>query len=305
MKWTDNEEKMLKEHYIENGSNIPELLKIHSKYGIQQRAKILKIKYKSAPHMTWTNEEVSELKSRYEKCGVTDNLLKRHTKAGIYSKAETYGLKMKEKFIHIEVNPELVAILDGLILGDAWVSIWNCKNGMKTGCISITQAKSHKQWLYEIKKLFEKNGLKCSEVMLRNKGGPRMFPEGIRTTQPSYFVKSKSYVDLAIYRDRWYGITGKIIPGDVDVSPISLAQWYMGDGCAIRLSGKYQLAFCTNCFDNNSLNILKLKIYEKYNWNLRQNKHNHLCLYGKKDINDFLDMTAPYKVDCFNYKWGI
>lgn len=89
-KWTEEEIEIFKREFPFHGTDIPELLKRHTKCSIQYKAKQLGIRYKK---LEWTKEEIEILKREYPLHGYNiPELLERHTKRSIQYKALKLGI---------------------------------------------------------------------------------------------------------------------------------------------------------------------------------------------------------------------
>jgi hypothetical protein len=299
-KWSEEEIILLETEYPQIGPDIPKLLIRYTRIAIICKANKLKINYRF-----WTKKEIEILKKNYKKNGSNiPELLTKYTKKAIQKKGQRLGILTKERIKNIDVSRQLHSILDGLILGDAHIEC----NG-KTARLGIVQSENHKQWLNIIKESIEKNNMECSNIIMQHKGEER-FIKGIKTKpKPTFHLRTLSYSDLCQYKNRWYDKNGKkIIPDDVDISPISLAQWHMGDGTYYKSHGKYpKITFSTDCFNKEDIEKLIRKLKKRYAWILNYYKvreNYRIILYGKKQVSNFLELTKDFKADCFNYKWG-
>ncbi|GAH26811.1 unnamed protein product [marine sediment metagenome] len=86
----------------------------------------------------------------------------------------------------------------------------------------------------------------------------------------------------------------------------------MGDGSLVQMHKKqnyqnYRVQFSTECFNKDSLIHFKEKIEQKYGWSLKIGVHTSkklvINIYNFQNILDFLNITSPYMIDCFSYKW--
>lgn len=268
--------------------------------------------------MNWTNKEKEILIEKYPKQGVRiPELLITHSKLGIRRKARRFDLnyngekyKLKKEII---ITHELKDMVDGLLLGDGgFVKGKRYKGNSKTAHLEIGQTEKRKEWLHDIKKRFNNLNVTTSEVRLWHKGGVKKILGNMTTQADNYCLATWNYVQFKNEMEKWgYKIKGKgkdTIPEDTSVSPLTLALWYMGDGCLGKSGGRYSLQFATLCFNKESIIYYKNKIEKEYGIGTkiyrRKSDNNHLMHISKReDIIKFLEMTEEYSVPCFNYKW--
>ena len=294
-RFTEKEISLLKDKYLVHGGNIRYLLKRHDIKTIYNKARELGIKKQ---HMVrWTKEEIKILMNEYpQKSGDIPKLLEKHNRYSITKKAQYLKVTFKGREHNkcVTITPDIQSIIDGLLLGDGWIGTRNDK----TAYLVIHQTESHKKWLEELKKIFEKNGILCSEITLkRTSMNKHIMGKKEAMCKPMFGFNTNFYVPLISYRRRWYPNEKKMIPSDVDLSPLALSQWYMGDGCLHV--GRIQLA--TMGFKKEEVELLSKKINKLYNWHSKV--YVNLELNKKKEVSEFLKLTEPYKIHCFNYKW--
>ena len=201
---------------------------------------------------------------------------------------------------HIKITPELQQLIDGLVISDANIRLW--KNH-KTGRIGIKQTIRYKSWIQDIQKQFVKNNIDCSiKERISNVHLPQDPPE-IKTQFKSIELSTLMYTELAQQYNRWYKNKIKTIPKDIQLTPITLANWYMGDGNTdIQKIGKlgqkyYRITLCTECFTLKEHQQLKQQLEKKYNWQPYIQKFRNtqrIRISKKQDIINFLKITYPY-----------
>ena len=150
--------------------------------------------------------------------------------------------------------------------------------------------------------IFKNENIECS-----------LFPDRITKLNGKEFPRASfetySYIELDEQRKRWYPNGKKIVPKDVRLTPIVLAQWYMGDGnLELKRKASYRITFCTDSFTKEENNFLANILKEKYGYTLivrryKKEKGYRIFMSRQDDVKDFLLKTSPYKVSCFDYKW--
>jgi ribosome-binding protein aMBF1 (putative translation factor) len=111
---------------------------------------------------------------------------------------------------------------------------------------------------------------------------------------------------------KWYttelvnGRIKKIIPGDLKLTPLSLAVWYMDDG--VNSSKDAQAKLCTNGFNNEEViflsEIMKRDLgIEGVKCRVKKHKEQFVIRINRKQYFEFIEMIKPeVKWDCFQYK---
>jgi len=202
-------------------------------------------------------------------------------------------------------------ILTGLIISDASI-IFKTKES-KTPCFSITNIT--KDFISDIQ---NKLPFKWHNVYI--------IPEHKRgniNAKESYILYSKADLGLLKERNRWYQYNNelqkfvKIIPEDLEISPIMLKYWFYGDGWSSYISRTSSaIGLCTNGFTYEECIFLqkKLKIINlDFNVNKVCNK-NIKTIYNKNrnyilrtnrntTIVDFFNYIGSCDIKGFMYKW--
>lgn len=208
---------------------------------------------------------------------------------------------IKRNFLkHITINNYIQQILDGVMISDGYYE----KGGStKSSRLMMIQSLKQKEWVDFLEDTFRKNGIDSKTYFHTTKAFGKEYSQ--------YGLATKGYVEFLDERKRWYPKGKKVIPQDIDLTPLMLAHWYMGDGC-LHIGDKkrkkkyYRLFFCTESFKPNDVLFLKNKLNKEYNYNfITFNYCNSLRLENnhQEEIKDFLLKTNPYKISCFDYKW--
>lgn len=180
-------------------------------------------------------------------------------------------------------------ILAGSLLGDAYIS--------KRGAIQIEQGKNQKEYLlWKHRELKSIVSGKVSQVFRKKKNGTR---------NSSYRFFSKQY--FRPWRKSMYRSGRKITPLFVLelITPLSLAVWYMDDGCK---KNNYSVIISTDSFSAKSLKKLRTMLQEKWFINTRTaikttagKKYKRLTI-GSYDLVRFFELIRPYIIPSMQYK---
>mgnify|MGYP006289422473 CR=1 FL=1 len=199
-----------------------------------------------------------------------------------------------------KINSMLHQILDGILLSDGYYSPFR-SNIVDTSYLVISQCKQDQEWLYHIKKIFEKSNI---ESVIRKTSSSFQKNDGVA-------LQSMTTVEFGKERKRWYQKNCKTVPRDITVTPMVLAYWYMGDG-HLELSrnthGKrfYRITLCSQGFPKKDVLFLQDQLYNMFGFETKLSKAGdgfNLRISQYKQIKDFLFRTYPYKISCFNRKW--
>lgn len=109
---------------------------------------------------------------------------------------------------------------------------------------------------------------------------------------------------------KWYNISPenkliKIIPKDIEITPLVLCIWYMDDGS--KEKGKNRIRIATNCFQDHEVEFLANIINKNFGLKSRliHNVKNEpmIEIGGYKNYKKFYEFIKPYvKWDCYQYK---
>lgn len=189
----------------------------------------------------------------------------------------------------ITVSDRQMEILAGSLLGDAYIS--------KRGAIQIEQGENQRKYLlWKHRELKSIVSGKVSQVFRKKKNG-------LRTSSYRFF--SKQYFRL--WRKLIYRNGRKTIPASVLglITPLSLAVWYMDDGCK---KNNYSIIISTDSFSIASLKKLRIILQEKWFINTRimfkttaGKKYRRLTI-GSYDLVRFFELIRSYIIPSMQYK---
>ncbi|MBI4010301.1 MAG: helix-turn-helix domain-containing protein [Candidatus Aenigmarchaeota archaeon] len=85
-----------------------------------------------------------------------------------------------------------------------------------------------------------------------------------------FYINTCPYPKFLSLRKEWYtrisGKTVKILPSNLEITPIKLLFWYLGDGCLVRRKNDGNrvpfIVLATNCFSKENIDILIGKLKE-------------------------------------------
>lgn len=106
--------------------------------------------------------------------------------------------------------------IEGLILGDGYV------NGFKYAG-SFYLGDSSKEYVKYLSEIFNDFGIKNDVSERAN----------------DFYLYTKRYPIFKQFREQWYSEEGKRIPEDYKITPVSLLNWYIGDGFRSKFRNEY------------------------------------------------------------------
>ena len=185
------------------------------------------------------------------------------------------------KNLKLDVSDRQVEILIGCLLGDAYLT--------KLGKIQIEQSDKQKEYI----------DWKYQELVSISYGPPkevvRFEKADNRVTKSSRFWTRQYFRS---WRDKFYRNNRKIFPNDLAewISPLSIAIWYMDDGC-------YSTKRCilsTESFEDFSKNALVEKL-KSFSIEVVLKSNGKLEI-RKKSLQKFFELVKPYIHKSMRYK---
>lgn len=196
-----------------------------------------------------------------------------------------------------------IEVFDGVMLSDGSLRM----HGHNANLSIQLSGAEHLDWLQLIKASLAELG------MTTNKGHPKVVPA---------VSKGKLYERalLAFNTDpfftkqykRWYKDGIKVLPSDIQLTPVSVAHFYMGDGCA---SYKYfksapnsvfvSAAFCTDNFAESEVDVLVDQLHSlDITRAIKQKATGNFEVYVSEagSVCALMDMVEPYIVPSLQYK---
>lgn len=118
-------------------------------------------------------------------------------------------------------------------------------------------------------------------------------------------IETHTHACFTELRQKWYPDGIKIIPKDIELTPLTLAIWMCDDGSNHAKHGR-NLRLHTNCFTFEDVNFLKEKLFSTFNIEsrIKTYRNNQPELYIFSDsYATFMDLVIPHIVwNCFDYK---
>ena len=188
-----------------------------------------------------------------------------YSDVGIFNALERFNIDTRKAENHFNPTNKFIELLDGTLLGDGWL------RGYKTsGDYGLEQNnRPYIKWMYDKFNNFGIDG-RIRERTTTRKEIARNFgrnpPEDDKELN-SYTFNTLRYKELKNQYSRWYPNGSKIIPKDINITPLNMFIWFLEDGSAYWGSTK-KVKFHTNGFNKEHVLMLKDKLSNELNISL-------------------------------------
>ena len=194
----------------------------------------------------------------------------------------------KYKNKSIIISSEIHQIIIGSLLGDLHIERRKYKRkdgsiGIGNSRLSFQQEDKNVEYLMWIWKKFSSAGFLDKEKK------PKLYTRIYKKNSIRYYYKlnSYTYINLNLYHDRFYKEGIKIVPRDLekDITSLSLAVWFMDDGC-LMLNG---VKLSTNSYKKEEVEYLCKLLKKKFNITSTLNKtgiENQYIIYVNKESRE-------------------
>ena len=119
----------------------------------------------------------------------------------------------------------------------------------------------------------------------------------------AYHYYSRAYPELLPIRKQWYPEGKKIVPRDIKLTPLTIRQWYIGDGSLAHDKYSKNIILATYGF---LIKDVKWLINQLTKIKIKANRHKknvkHISAYS---VKDFLEYIGECPIECYLYKWNI
>ena len=200
------------------------------------------------------------------------------------SPAESVHLK---KGNHCKLNKNDINWIQGELLGDGYLSS-RCNY---SACVGYSS--KYSEYIDYISNKLKGFGVKQSGKILKRVGGFKSFV---------YKYTSLNYEELYSLYKSWYPEGKKIVPRNIELSPVTIRQWFIGDGCLLKAKSYPQIVFCTESFPTCDVEFLISKLGEIGIESTRWLSSNRLHI-NSRSLADFFSYIGSCPVECYKYKW--
>ena len=171
-------------------------------------------------------------------------------------------------------------ILIGSLLGDAYIT--------KRGQIQFEQSVDQKEYLIW-------KHQKLRSISYKNISIVKRFDRRFSKTYTSYRFWTRQY--FLSWRKKFYINNKKIVPKDIQLTPLVLAIWYMDDGCF----SDHKCIIATDGFSKEDIAFLQKLLLETIGIKTSVKNESKL-LIRKESFDIFFSLINPYILSCLRYK---
>lgn len=194
---------------------------------------------------------------------------------------------------HCTLSKESIEWINGELLGDGCIQSFSNYSGQ------FFYGSSKEEYIEYVSNTLKSFGIEMMGRIYRT------WINHAWTKNYSYFYESKSYAELLPIRKQWYPNGKKIIPRDIKLTPLTVRQWYIGDGSlSHQRNWRPIITLCTTGFPILDVEFLKEELIKLGFKTTRESFDNviHISVYS---VQDFLNYIGPCPVSCYQYKWNL
>lgn len=282
------------------------------------------LKKSGIPIRKWTKKELKcykhgqlddkvWLKTKYETEGLSTNEIARLVGAksanSVRQALLRHGLRVRNPSEGIRYNREDMGfsldkeVIEGSLLGDAGLACWNRKS-------SISQAYFYK-----------KNKYKDHVDLVAKALFPKTWEDRVNSEFDTRYkltywgLRTLTYPEITALDKIWYPKSNnfvKVIPKDIDPTPVMLLHWFLDDGSSYQRRKKSKtkqicLTFCTESFTKQDQEMFAAKLKQKFGFRFRIGRVNFgtgwRMFLVQSQAQKFFDLIGPPPIKSLSYKW--
>ncbi|WP_425305459.1 hypothetical protein [Brevibacillus laterosporus] len=188
------------------------------------------------------------------------------------------------------------------MLGDGYLSNQN----KSRHSAQLIVSNKYPSYIQSISTLLETEGIDHTVKFNHIKGN---FPGSKNASS----ISTKFYVTFSQLEKKWYetrsdGTHFKIVPHDLVLTPISLFQWYLGDGYLVNLYGKPTRAqICTDRYSDEEIVFLRECIKRDFGLDIQIDWNRRRLRVPTRKLGDFFEILPKCPSDIVSdlgYKWA-
>lgn len=209
---------------------------------------------------------------------------------------------MRELFKEVNLSDEFKQHFTGLMLGDGYLS--NRNKSRHSAQFLVTNV--NPSYILSLSKMLDKENVDHTIKIKTIKGGFT----GSKKSSGLFTKFYKTFMDL---EEKWYetrsdGTHFKTVPNDLKLTPISLLQWYIGDGYLVNLYGNPErVQICTDRYTDEQIIFLRDCVLRDLNIDMQIDWNRRRLRVPKRRLNDFFEVlpNCPGDIkDELGYKWA-
>ena len=203
---------------------------------------------------------------------------------------------------HCSLTQKATEWLNGELLGDG--SLHSCSK--YSACFQYTS--KYKEYIEYVSKTLDSFGVKQCGKIRKNiqtgcKGKTKQYK--FKKSAIVYLYSSLFYEELLPIKQKWYPNDKKIVPKDIELTPLTIRQWMIGDGCLKHpKDSNPSIVLSTMGFTVEDVEFLVNKLNDLGFKCTRQPSNNTIYI-SAYSTSDFLNYIGECPVKCYEYKWNI
>lgn len=242
----------------------------------------------------YTNEELS-MKYLAKVCKVDSSTIQdwlRRVKIPCRSITEAARVRALRQLNRCKLSQEELDWINGELLGDG------CVYSYSNYSAAVFYGSKFLEYVKYVRDTLKSFGIEqCGKIRHR---------DNKEWSSSVYDYTSRRYSELLSLRKKWYPYGKKIVPRDIKLVPITLRQWFIGDGSLNKPRSKGwkpSIILCTQGFLISNVEFLKEKLIKLGFKVTRQRSVNNLRI-STESTRDFLNYIGHCPVKCYEYKWN-
>lgn len=210
-----------------------------------------------------------------------------------------------------DFSQEQLEIINGSLLGDAWLSKFGTHRNSKLLHRQCCKLKNYTKWYYSKmkpfsvsnRKIYSKTRPVCKNGIIEHVKVPK-FLVGFETTTHANSIFTK-------LRRKWYPNDIKTIPDDLNLTPLTIATWFWDDGSNDISTMTATIA--AQSFTESEIESLinKLKPFNLYpsiylKTSSKTKKKQSILKFRKDSYNNLIELIKPFlphKCLAYKIKW--
>lgn len=191
---------------------------------------------------------------------------------------------------HCNLSQEAIEWINGELLGDG------CLQSYSSYSARFVYGSKYPEYIKYVSDTLKSFGIEQIGRILKQ--------EDKRYGSFGYKYCSRAYEELLPIHKQWYPEGKKIVPKDIELTPLTCRQWYIGDGSLIHYKrGRPAIKLCTCGFTILNVEWLMERL-SKLKFKVSRTKENiiYISSYSVKDFLKYIDKCP--KVKCYQYKWS-
>ncbi len=193
------------------------------------------------------------------------------------------------KVNHCNLSQKAIEWLNGELLADG------CLSSRGIHSANFTYGSKYLEYIKYVSNILDSFGIKQM-----GKINKRYYEDSDYST---YHYASLAYEELIKLKEKWYLNRHKIVPKDIELTPLTCRQWYIGDGSLAHQKGRMphiRLATSGLFIEDTECLVIQLN---KLGFKVTRRNHGNRIGISTYSTKDFLEYIGKCPVDCYQYKW--